>query len=225
MPGSDLPHVLTPDDVMEGHPVAGPVVIYDNDGSYLANAVAEKLRTEGHAVTLVTPAAELAGYLFLPLEQHKVIARMMEIGVDILRLKQLSRIEPDSVVLDCVHGGGSKTLAAATVVMVTARTPNDALYQALVESPDAQAAASVKSVTRIGDCEAPSIIAAAVYAGHRYARNLDAVSVPYVRYLPEMNQDISTPNEEHTRHVHAELSTYRSGQARSQDGALRLHKS
>jgi len=26
---------------------------------------------------------------------------------------------------------------------------------------------------RIGDCEAPAIIAAAVYAGHRYAQELD----------------------------------------------------
>ena len=225
VPGTELPHVLTPDDVMGGHPVEGPVVIYDTDGSYLANAIAEKLKGEGHAVTLVTPAAELAGYLFLTLEQHKVIARMMEIGVEILRLKQLSRIERDSVVLDCVHGGESKTLAAASVVMVTARTPNDALYQALVESSDAQAAAGVTSVTRIGDCEAPSIIAAAVYAGHHYARSLDAGAVPYVPYLPEMNQDISTPKEEHTRHVQAELSPHRSGRARSQDGALRLHKS
>jgi dimethylamine/trimethylamine dehydrogenase len=27
---------------------------------------------------------------------------------------------------------------------------------------------------RIGDCDAPAIIAAAVYAGHRYARELDS---------------------------------------------------
>lgn len=30
------------------------------------------------------------------------------------------------------------------------------------------------SFRRIGDCEAPSIIAAAVYSGHRYAQELDA---------------------------------------------------
>jgi dimethylamine/trimethylamine dehydrogenase len=29
------------------------------------------------------------------------------------------------------------------------------------------------SLKRIGDCEAPAIIAAAVFAGHRYARELD----------------------------------------------------
>ena len=30
------------------------------------------------------------------------------------------------------------------------------------------------TLKRIGDCEAPAIIAAAVYAGHTYARELDA---------------------------------------------------
>ena len=29
------------------------------------------------------------------------------------------------------------------------------------------------TLKRIGDCEAPAIIAAAIYAGHKYARELD----------------------------------------------------
>ncbi len=32
---------------------------------------------------------------------------------------------------------------------------------------------SALHLTRIGDCEAPAIIAAATYAGHRYAQELD----------------------------------------------------
>ena len=35
-------------------------------------------------------------------------------------------------------------------------------------------AAGIRSVTRIGDCLNPGIIAAAVHSGHRYARELDA---------------------------------------------------
>jgi dimethylamine/trimethylamine dehydrogenase len=34
-------------------------------------------------------------------------------------------------------------------------------------------AAGIVSATSIGDCLAPSTIAAAVYAGHRYAREFD----------------------------------------------------
>ena len=30
-----------------------------------------------------------------------------------------------------------------------------------------------QSVARIGDCEAPAIIAGAIFAGHRYAQELD----------------------------------------------------
>jgi dimethylamine/trimethylamine dehydrogenase len=57
--------------------------------------------------------------------------------------------------------------------MVTARRPNDGLYRALSERMAAGAEGAPESLRRIGDCEAPAIIAAAVYAGHRYARELD----------------------------------------------------
>lgn len=51
IPGSHQAHVLTPEDVF-----AGPVVIFDDDNFYLGGVIAEKLRREGHAVTLVTTA-------------------------------------------------------------------------------------------------------------------------------------------------------------------------
>jgi len=35
------------------------------------------------------------------------------------------------------------------------------------------AVAGIKSLTRIGDCLAPGIIASAVYSGHKYAREFD----------------------------------------------------
>jgi dimethylamine/trimethylamine dehydrogenase len=59
--------------------------------------------------------------------------------------------------------------------MVTARRPNDDLYRKLSEQMAAvvEVEGTPKSLRRIGDCEAPAIIAAAVHAGHRYARELD----------------------------------------------------
>ena len=61
--------------------------------------------------------------------------------------------------------------------MVTSREPNDALYTELGEHID---------ITRVGDCSAPGIIAAAVMAGHRYARSMDAPErdVPFLRDDP-----------------------------------------
>ena len=44
---------------------------------------------------------------------------------------------------------------------------------AAFEAIEDQVAGAPKSVKRIGDADAPAIIAAAVYAGHKYARELD----------------------------------------------------
>ena len=49
--------------------------------------------------------------------------------------------------------------------MVTARESRNELYRELEDRID---------ITRIGDCLAPGTIATAVYAGHRYAREMDA---------------------------------------------------
>jgi len=66
-----------------------------------------------------------------------------------------------------------QTLGANALVLVTARRPNDALYQALTERFNETSASNGPTLHRIGDCDAPAIIAAAVYAGHRFARELD----------------------------------------------------
>ncbi|MEE8213145.1 MAG: NADH:flavin oxidoreductase, partial [Alphaproteobacteria bacterium] len=94
----------------------------------------------------------------------------------------------DHAELACVFTGRKHQLACAGQVTVTARLPEDALYRALLDEPEALARAGIKSVTAIGDACAPSTIAAAVYAGHRAARDLDAPAlgdaVPFERELP-----------------------------------------
>ena len=57
--------------------------------------------------------------------------------------------------------------------MVTARNPSDALYQELRRRKERGETTPFRSLRRIGDCDAPAIIASAVYAEHRYARELD----------------------------------------------------
>ena len=56
---------------------------------------------------------------------------------------------------------------------MTARLPNDALQTALEALTSDWQAAGIEAVTPIGDCHAPGLIVHAVYAGHRYARELD----------------------------------------------------
>ncbi len=81
-----------------------------------------------------------------------------------------------ALAIDCVFTGKRDWLPAAGVVSVTAREPNDALYLALSEDPAALARAGIRSLRKIGDCDAPALIAHAVYAGHRAAQELDADS-------------------------------------------------
>ncbi len=62
---------------------------------------------------------------------------------------------------------------AGGVVTVTARLPVDGLYAGLEDQTQQMADAGIVSLTRVGDCNAPGTIQAAVYAGHKVARELD----------------------------------------------------
>ncbi len=186
-------NVLTPDDIMDGADVAGPVVIYDEDGGYLGNVIAEKLVKDGHDVSYVTPASEVAPYLALTMEQHKVIARLMKLGVRIERLKSLKAVTGKRIEFSCVHGGHGLDLPLGTAMVLTSRKPVDELYHDLMTRKDDWADAGIKSVSQIGDCVAPSIIAAAVHAGHRWARELDAETVEVPAWLPMPLAEKSAP--------------------------------
>jgi dimethylamine/trimethylamine dehydrogenase len=77
------------------------------------------------------------------------------------------------VTLACAHTEAKTVMPATGLVLVGQRAPVDDLYTALRYGPDGLHADLPFTLTRIGDCEAPAIIAAATYAGHRYAQNLD----------------------------------------------------
>ncbi len=59
-------------------------------------------------------------------------------------------------------------------MVVGQRAPEDSLYRSLMATERGVAGALPFTVKRIGDCEAPAIIAAAIHAGHAYAREMDA---------------------------------------------------
>ena len=108
--------------------------------------------------------------------------------IEILPNHSVAAFRGDRAELACVFTGRRRELACASVVTVTARLPEEALYRALLDRPEALARAGIKSVTAIGDARAPSTIAAAVYAGHRAAREIDAPergdAVAFERELP-----------------------------------------
>jgi dimethylamine/trimethylamine dehydrogenase len=87
-------------------------------------------------------------------------------------------------------------LTAACVVTVTSRLPDTALSDALEPRAADLAAAGIVSVTSIGDCLAPSTIAAAVYAGHRHAREFDWPESDAVGFRRELPHLADVPLEE-----------------------------
>jgi dimethylamine/trimethylamine dehydrogenase len=190
IPIEDGAVVLTPDDLMDGVRPVGPVVIFDDDHYYMGSVLAELLVDAGCAVTLVTPAAETANWTQNTLEQGAIQTRLLELGVRIVPHRAVGRILPDGVETACVFTGRTDTLACNAVVLVTARLPHEALYLDLTSRRADWPDAGIGSVTAIGDAFAPGLIAAAVYAGHRYARELDAEvprdEPPFRRELAEM---------------------------------------
>jgi dimethylamine/trimethylamine dehydrogenase len=186
VPGLDAPNVFTPDDIMAGKPVKGPVVIYDDDHYYMGGVIAEKLRRDGHDVAIVTPADLVSGWTVKTLESTQIQRHLLELGIELVVKQDVVRFKGDHVELACVFTGKLSQRACASLVTVTARLPDDTLYRDLMAQPDAVRSAGIKSVTMIGDALAPGTIAAAVYQGHRYARELDEPPVGEVAFKREM---------------------------------------
>ena len=171
--GADQDHVITPDDIMDGIEPNGPVVVFDDDHYVMGSLMAERLRASGREVVLVTSLSMVSEYSVRALDQKRIQGRVMEVGAEVVTGHKLVDIRSDSVDIACIYTGTSRQVACASVVMVTSREPQAALYHELTAEPEHLADAGIQSVERIGDCLAPGTIAAAVHGGHLYARTCE----------------------------------------------------
>ena len=169
---------LTPDDIMDGKRPAtagSAVTIYDDDHYYMASVIAELLASEGYRVTLATQGMCVASWTEYTLEQRHIENRLLNVGIQILARHQLTEVGEGWLQLTNTLTGEVSN-HEGSVVSVTARLPRDELFEVLKGKIP---------VRRIGDCFGPSIIAAAVYEGHRYARefdtDIDPDAVPFNR--------------------------------------------
>jgi dimethylamine/trimethylamine dehydrogenase len=155
---------LTPDDLFEGAKVEGPVVIYDDEHYFMGGAWAEKLRSAGHEVTLVTPMATASYWTAYTDEQGFVQARLMEMGVRVVASHFAIGQGAGALRLACAYTGRESEMDCGTLVLATGRVPVDGLWRELEGR-----------AVRVGDCLAPSTIADAVYSGHAFARGFGEV--------------------------------------------------
>jgi dimethylamine/trimethylamine dehydrogenase len=170
IPGHASPSVLTPDDLLAGRLPAGRVVMYDDDHYYMGGALAELLAAAGCAVTLVTAAPMVSYWTQFTLEQERIERRLGQLGVDLRTRTTLSAIGLNEVTLVSTISGATSTVPADAVVLVSDRAPNDTLVHELAP---ALAEGRLQTLRVIGDAEAPSLIAQAVFAGHLAAREFD----------------------------------------------------
>jgi dimethylamine/trimethylamine dehydrogenase len=173
--------LFTPDDIMAGRLPDGRVLLFDDDHYYMGGVIAEKLASADIGVIFVTPEDKVSAWGTYTVEQARTQGRLIEMGVEIVTSYGLEAYDGGEAVTRCIYTGRERRIAADALVLVTARQPNDGLYRALSESLEAGAAGAPHTLKRFGDCDAPAIIAAAVYAGHRYARELEATKVMPMR--------------------------------------------
>ncbi|NGM46583.1 FAD-dependent oxidoreductase [Rhodobacter sp. SGA-6-6] len=177
--------IYTPDDLMAGNVPEGlRVTLYDDDHFYMGSVLAELLVAKGCRVDFVTPAVKVAEWAENTLEQGTIMRRLLEIGVEVHVSKAPEAIGRNEVTLGCTWTGRQSALAAEAVVMVTSRSPEDALYRE-TKAMDWQEA-GIRSLQLIGDAAAPGPIAWATYAGRRWAEDLDA---------PERGDDLAFRRE------------------------------
>ncbi len=187
--GCDLENVFSPDDLMDGEKVIGKLVsdnyvIYDDDHYYMGCVLAELLAINGCSVALVTPAPIISYWSQFTLEQEKVQAKLMKLGVKLFTRHVLSEIRNDLVKVSDTILGNEVELPCYGVVLVSDRKPNDELYSALTPSLSRREK-EIQSLRIIGDAEAPNIIAQAVFAGHLAAREFDEEKVEGIPFRVE----------------------------------------
>ena len=169
--GFESDAVFTPDDVLAGATLDGPVVIYDFDHYYMGGCLAELLRGRGHEVTLATNANAVSAWTFMNNELAEIRSRMIELGVRTELENTVTGFADGVAQLTSIYRDRTvRSIDCGALVVVGVRKPNDRLYRELVADTDGLAGAGIASVRSIGDCRVPGAIVHAVYSGHECAR-------------------------------------------------------
>ena len=122
------------------------------------------------------------------LEQRRIQTSLLDLGVRIHQQKGLSRGADGQLEICCIYSGKTEIIQCQSLITVTERIPQRNLYDPLMARQAQGEAPEVKTIRLIGDALAPGTIAAAVYSGHRYARefasDIDIDRPPFKREMP-----------------------------------------
>ena len=169
--------VYTPDDVIFGRVKAKRVVVYDDDHFYLGSALAETLAQQGCEVIYATTADIVAPMCQFTLDQPRIHRRLLSLSVSIETSVSLTSFDGATARMNGNIMGRETLISCDALVVVTSREPDVRLYEALNQH-DVQQVAGIAALSKIGDCDAPGLIAHAIYAGHEFSRELDGKKLP-----------------------------------------------
>ena len=188
--------ILTPDDLMAGlRPRGQRVVLFDDDHYYMGGVLGELLAKEGYDVHLLTPAPQVSAWTVNTMEVSKIQRRVLRAGITVHSNHTINSVAADHVLAMDVRIDQEVDVAADTVVMVTARLPQDALFLEL----EGKVGTGLTSVRAIGDAWAPGTIAASVWQGRRFAEEFDEDLpsndlVPFRREVTQLSPTVYHPS-------------------------------
>ena len=176
---ADPVDVLTPDDVMSGsRPTGERVVVFDDDHYYMGSTMAELLVGEGYSVTFVTPEPEVAAWAHKTMEQHRIQARLLDLGVRIVVAHTAGRVTSDGITVCAPTPAGNRRSIVTPWCSSRAVFRTSRLCLDLLELHDEWGSAGLVSVRTVGDAFSPGSIAAAVWDGRRFAEDLGRSGEP-----------------------------------------------
>lgn len=171
LPGLELGHVFSSDQVLRGAPVAGKrVLVFDGNGHWEAAGTAEFLADAGHEVEIISPRHAI-GY---DLEDTNFALFVQRSGKKALRLRpftDLLEIEPGRVRLRDVLTGEDTWEQFDAVVPVYPRRSRDDIYFQLRER-FAEGGRSDVELMRVGDAAAPRLVQSVLLEAHKIGASL-----------------------------------------------------
>ena len=171
--GLETVKVYSPEEAVQDlKNIKGPLVVYDDEQGYLAGVIADHLSANNIEVIFVTPASVVSPWTDSTLEQKRIQAALINSGVKIICNNSISKIEDKVALLECTFTGATSRLPCESIIMVTERISDTALYDSLLQSNSE--GKTQYNIKIIGDAEAPGLIADAVYLGHLAAQNFEA---------------------------------------------------
>jgi hypothetical protein len=134
IPGADLEHVLTPEDLLAGNARTGKrIVVYDNTSYEVGPGIAELLADQGKEIFFVTTDSGIAMSV-TELGINKVLSSRLLPKAEFVPSTRIKEITPEHVVLEHIYTGKITTLENVdNTVLVTSKPPQEGLYHKLLD--------------------------------------------------------------------------------------------